>query len=152
MPRVTNKRFLLTNLPFGKEHEEKIYPLIKNVFNNKLEKADDQYSNFDYLSDDMVVELKTRRGDYLQKQYATFPFDAVKFDKWRELKNNNPNLEGYICWLWVDMGRLHYWKIHENSPESNEIDHFPSRWEVDGKEKEVIEVFREDTEMISLKK
>ena len=150
MPHVTNKPFLSINLPFGKTSEAEIYPMIQDIFNNKLEPAEDQYSNFDFLTEDCVVELKTRRGDYLKKQYATFPFDAVKKDKWRELKNENPNLEGYICWLWVDMGRLHYWKIHDNDINSNEVDHFPNQRVVDGKEKEVIEVFREDTEMIVL--
>ena len=148
MPSVVNKPFLKQNLAFGTKSEHKILPLIQHHFCGDLQRADDEFSNFDYISNDCVVELKTRRGNYLERGYGTFPFDAVKLDRYKILKKQNPQLEGYVCWYWKDMNKLHYWKIHTN--DTNDIDHYASHWVVDGISKPVIEVFREDTQCITI--
>ena len=147
MPQIVNKTFLAQNLAFGTKSELKKLPFIKHIFGDDMERAKDIYSNFDYISDNRVVELKTRRGNYIQRKYATFPFDAVKLEKYKSLKQANPNLDAYVCWYWQDMGKFHYWKIHTDD---DIIDHYTSEWIVDGVKKPVVEVWREDTKCISL--
>ena len=147
MPSVINKRFLKQNLTFGLHSESKILPLIKRHFGDTLSPAKDPYSNFDFIGENIVVELKTRRGDHISKGYSTFPFDTCKLEKYDLMKRQNPNLEGYVCWLWEDMHQLYYWKIHDDE---DIVDHFITKWNVDGKQKSVVEVFKEDTTCISL--
>ncbi len=147
MPSVINKPFLRQNLAYRLDAETKIHPFIKKRFSETLKRAKDSYSNFDFLGDNIVLELKTRKGDYIKNRYATFPFDKPKLDRWKTLKKNNPDLVGYVCWWWPDMNVFHYWKIHDDD---DIVDHFLKEWRVDGKDKWVVEVFREDTQKISL--
>ena len=147
MQTIVKKSFLQQNLAFGTQSELKKLPFIKHIFGDDMERAKDIYSNFDYISDNRIVELKTRRGNYIKSLYSTFPFDAVKLEKYKSLKQANPNLDAYVCWYWQDMGKFHYWKIHTDD---DIVDYYTSDWIVEGKKKSVIEVWREDTKCISL--
>ena len=148
MHSVNNKRFLNHNLKFGTKSELKKLPFIQQLFCEELQRPEDKYSNFDYVSPNCIVELKTRRGDYIKRGFGTFPFDAVKLNKYKSLKKHNPQLEAYVCWYWEDMNKFHYWKIHDN--DDNDIDHYITNWNVDGRQKQVVEVFREDTQCITI--
>jgi len=151
MPSVINKPFLKHNLKYGLKSECNILPIIKRQFGNSLQHAKDPYSNFDFIGENIVVELKTRRGNHIQKGYSTFPFDTCKLEKYDLLKKQNPNLQAYVCWYWKDMNVLHYWKIHDNKKKDDEeVDHYITNWNVDGRHKSVVEVFKEDTTCISL--
>ena len=125
MPSVINKPFLNHNLKYGLKSECKILPAIKHHFDNSLKPSPDPYSNFDFIGDNIMVELKTRRGNHIQKRYSTFPFDACKLNKYKMLKKQNPKLQAYVCWYWKDMNKLHYWKIHDNETQDDEeVDHY----------------------------
>jgi len=150
MPCVVNIRNISSNLTFGKQAEKDMLSVIQKSVGMVLKPSNDPYSPFDFSSPDKnsVAELKTRRGDYKQKRYATFPFDACKLEAFERMKKLNPNLEGYIFWWWPDMGVLHRWKINLD-PDS--IQHFASNWIVDGKQKKVIEVHIDETEQTTSK-
>ena len=151
MPSVINKPFLKHNLKYGLNNECKILPVLKHQFDNSLKPSPDPYSNFDFIGDNIMVELKTRRGNHIQKCYSTFPFDTCKLNKYKMLKKENPQLQAYVCWYWKDMNQLHYWKVHDTeTKDDEEVDHYITNWNVDGRQKSVVEVFKEDTQCISL--
>ena len=150
MPSVINKRYIQSNLAFGLANEHSLTPFVKSHFCPSLERAPSEYSNFDFLGDNIVVELKTRKGDYIKKGFPTFPFDTPKLEKFCELKSSNPLLKAYVIWHWIDMGVIHTWEMIPTRAEDNDVEYYLKNWVVDGKRKSVVEVFRECTECIKL--
>jgi len=50
-----------TDIDYGLQKEKEIFEILKNKFDIELKKSDDKFSLFDYYSDNLFIELKSRR-------------------------------------------------------------------------------------------
>ena len=108
----------------GKTSEEKSLPDIKRIFYKDLEIDDYQFASFDYISDKIKVELKTRDdikfvdGKFIHP--TSGELESLKFDKVKMMNAIKENrhrihfleeepLKFYICWKCS--GEYFYWEI-----------------------------------------
>ena len=106
----------------GKKSEEKSLPDIKRIFYKDLELDENPFSHFDYISDKIKVELKTRDdikfidGKFI---HPSGELESLYFDKVKLMDAINQNrcrisldekpLRFYICWKCS--GEYFYWEI-----------------------------------------
>ena len=91
---------------YGKKHENKIKPTIDKIF-GELTLSEDQFANFDFYNNDYYVEHKKR--SIVSDKYESLYFDKVKYDKYLELKEENPKLRFFIIWTCFDGS--HIWEF-----------------------------------------
>jgi hypothetical protein len=122
----------------GKTSEEKSLPDIKQIFYKDLELDENQFSHFDYISDKIKVELKTRDdikfvdGKFIHPsgELESLYFDkvkllnAIKENKYRIQFLEEEPLRFFICWKCS--GEYFYWEIlfKENGWLKNGNDYF----------------------------
>ena len=95
---------------YGKTSENIELDLFKNYFDDDtLELNKDRYAPFDYVGQDVNVELKTRRISYNNAiKFGDLIFSYSKYKKWLLNKKTS-----YIVWKLTDA--MVYWKVHEIS-------------------------------------
>lgn len=122
----------------GKTSEEKSLPDIKEIFYKDLELDENQFAPFDYISNKIKVELKTRDdikfvdGKFI---HPSGELESLYFDKVKLMKAINENkyriqfleeepLRFFICWKCS--GEYFYWEIlfKENGWLKNGNDYF----------------------------
>jgi len=102
------------DLKTGAKGEEEVYAYLSNLFSGLKRTKDNvnygKYFEFDYYTDEMFIELKTR--NITLNQYPTLMFGKNKFLKGEELLKENPDLD--IIYLFNLKDGLYYW-THNSS-------------------------------------
>lgn len=95
---------------YGKTSENIELDLFKKYFDDDtLELSTDRYASFDYVGQDVNVELKTRRISYNNAiKFGDLIFSYSKYKKWLLNKKTS-----YIVWKLTDA--MVYWKLDEIS-------------------------------------
>jgi hypothetical protein len=73
----------------------------KNTIFGKLKEDEDQFANFDFVSEDEKyhIEHKYRPDiDLNNCRYDSLYFDYVKYKRYKELKKIDPEKRFFICW------------------------------------------------------
>ena len=101
-------RDIKKDVVFGNRCEKIIKPIIDNIFGD-LTLSEDKFANFDFYNDNYYVEHKQRsiRGN----QFNSLYFDKVKYNKYLELREENPKLRFFIIWSCLD-GR-YIWEFQD---------------------------------------
>jgi len=104
----------------GKLSEEESIDKLSILFNCQLKQQEDIFSHFDFYSDNIFVELKTRKDIkyidgkfyFKEKELDSLIFDSVKMQSaYQYNKRNNCNKHFYIVWK-IHNDRYFYWKIN----------------------------------------
>ena len=85
----------------------------KNIF-GKLSQDKDNFANFDLVSADkkFYVEHKHRPDiDFKNCRYDSLYFDKIKYDKYIELKKEDPEIRSFI--IWNCSGQRVIWEFKE---------------------------------------
>lgn len=87
----------------GKIEEKKTLDLLnnKNTIFGKLEEDEDPFANFDFVSEDKKyhIEHKYRPDiDLMTCRYDSLYFDRVKYNRFLELKKEDPEKRCFIIW------------------------------------------------------
>ena len=107
----------------GKQSEQESHPDLNNIFKTDLIHDPEQFAHFDFFSDKIFVELKTRpntkfNGEYFihtKKDGTTCILDTLYFDvpkKWQAYKYRNTDKKFFI--VWKCSGEYFYWKINHD--------------------------------------
>ena len=107
----------------GKQSEEESHPDLNNIFKTQLTHDSEQFAHFDFFSDNIFVELKTRpntkfNGEYFihtKKDDSTCILDTLYFDvpkKWQAYKHRNTDKKFFI--VWKCSGEYFYWQINHD--------------------------------------
>ena len=96
---MNNKTRFDKNYEYGKESEKRYKRDLECIFRTKLKYSPNQFANFDYYNDDIMVELKDRSQslNYIEEE------EIIKY--------NNRKI---IDTLWFDKPKLDYAKEHWN--------------------------------------
>jgi len=104
----------------GKLSEEESIDRLSILFNCELKQQEDIFSHFDFYSDNIFVELKTRKDIkfidgkfyFKEKELDSLIFDSIKMQSaYQYNKKNNCIADFYIVWKIHD-DRYFYWKIN----------------------------------------
>jgi hypothetical protein len=104
----------------GKQSEEESLEQLSKLFNCDLKQQEDIFSHFDFYSDNIFVELKTRKDIkyidgkfyFKEKELDSLIFDAVKMrSAYQYNKKNKSNKHFYIVWK-IYGDRYFSWKIN----------------------------------------
>lgn len=132
------------DLELGSKAEDSVKPLLESVFGTLINNNEsNQFDNFDFKNDKFYVEHKFRHDLELQEvktkdnKYYNIKslrnkrayinglmFDKCKYDKYLELKKEDPNLRFFICWTCnptIDKDKIYYWEF---KPDSDEYEEF----------------------------
>tara|TARA_R110001599_G_scaffold222685_2_gene421829 strand:+ start:2588 stop:3058 length:471 start_codon:yes stop_codon:yes gene_type:complete len=118
------------DIAFGKQAEQTVKPLLEKLFGEL--KFNHDTHNFDFSNDKYYVEHKQRNISF--GRYDSLIFDKVKYNKYLELKQENPKLQFFVVWSLQD--DIYMWKINENSEEFYIRDKYDvdlKRWRSDKK-------------------
>jgi hypothetical protein len=99
------------DIAFGKQAEHTVKPLLETLFREL--KFNHDTHNFDFSNDKYYVEHKQRNISF--GRYDSLIFDKVKYDKYLELKQQNPKLQFFVVWSLQD--DIYMWKFTENKDE-----------------------------------
>lgn len=99
------------DIAYGKQAEQTVKPLLEKLFGEL--KFNHDTHNFDFSNDKYYVEHKQRNISF--GRYDSLIFDKVKYNKYLELKQENPKLQFFVVWSLQD--DIYMWKINENSEE-----------------------------------
>lgn len=91
-------RNIKEDLKFGKNAEKIVKPILDDVFGELI--ATDNFNNFDFSNDKYFVEHKQRNIPF--GQYDSLYFDKVKYNRYLELKKENPNIRCFIIWSCIN--------------------------------------------------
>lgn len=104
----------------GKQSEEESLEQLSKLFCCDLKQQEDIFSHFDFYSDNIFVELKTRKDIkyidgkfyFKEKELDSLMFDAVKMrSAYQYNKRNKSNKHFYIVWK-IYGDRYFSWKIN----------------------------------------
>ena len=133
------------DLELGSKAEDSVKPLLESVFGTLINNNEtNQFDNFDFKNDKFYVEHKFRHDLELQEvkyyngtKYYNIKslrnkraringlmFDKCKYDKYLELKKEDPNLRFFICWTCnptIDKDKIYYWEF---KPDDSEYEEF----------------------------
>jgi hypothetical protein len=82
------------DIEFGKKAEKVVKPILEEIFGKLID--GETYDNFDFHNDKYFVEHKQRNVNF--GRYNGLMFDKVKYNKYLQLKKENPKLRFFICW------------------------------------------------------
>ena len=105
------------DVAMGLHNEAKVLKYLnhKNRFNHSLQKTENTYDSFDFINDEYICELKSRRVHHNQYVSAMCGLNKIRDIK----KYGNRKVRFY--WLFTD--GLYYWDYKKNNPfdyENNE--------------------------------
>ena len=133
------------DLKIGSKGEDIVKPLLETVFGTLINNNEsNQFDNFDFKNDKFYVEhkhridlhlteVKTKDNKYYHikslrnprfKPFSGLMFDKCKYDKYLELKKEDPNLRFFICWTCnptIDKDKIYYWEFKPDDSESDEF-------------------------------
>jgi len=101
------------DIKFGKNAERIVKPILEEIFGELQE--GETFDNFDFYNDNYYVEHKQRNVEF--GRYNGLFFDTVKYNKYLQLKNDNPDLRFFIVWSCRN-GR-YIWEFSEVEEEFN---------------------------------
>ena len=107
----------------GKQSEQESHPDLNKIFKTILTHDPQQFAHFDFFSDNIFVELKTRpntkfNGEYFihtKKDGSTCILDTLYFDvpkKWMAYKYRNTDKKFFV--VWKCSGEYFYWQINHD--------------------------------------
>ncbi len=102
------------DLKYGKECEKRVKPVLEELF-GKLTSTDkyNDKENFDFYNKYYFVEHKQRNIRF--GRYDSLYFDKVKYNRYLQLKQQNPDLRFFIVWSCLD--DRYMWEFNENKNE-----------------------------------
>tara|TARA_R110002110_G_scaffold108707_3_gene271341 strand:- start:2937 stop:3404 length:468 start_codon:yes stop_codon:yes gene_type:complete len=101
-----NNKKKIFDIKYGIKNESRLFPVIKKFFNdNKLIKTD-KWCKYDYVSNENIIELKTRRN-VKKRQYDTTILNYTKYKYFKKQKKD--------CYFLIDFDDgLYYWNINDD--------------------------------------
>jgi len=95
----------------SKNNEIKILNIIQNFFNLDIKLFENKYSPFDYYSNDVLFELKSRYNKYNKYETTMIPYHKIMMNK--------ENKKMIFLFLFYD--GLYYYEYNENDYLNNDI-------------------------------
>ena len=101
-----NNKQKLIDIKYGTKNENRLFPVIKKFFNDDELIKTDKWCKYDYISNENLIELKTRRN-VKKKQYDTTILNYSKYKYFKKQKQN--------CYFVIDFDDgLYYWDINDD--------------------------------------
>lgn len=126
---MKHKADLKRDLKIGEIGEKKVHPFLVSKFNEAIVNNNDEnkFANFDFRNEsrDLWIEHKERYR-YNSTGLNTYYFDEVKLERFKQLKQENPSIRGFIVWTFKDCRKI--WEVdldqyHENEEAKWYIEH-----------------------------
>jgi len=112
---MKHKADLKRDLKIGEIGEKKVHPFLESKFNTTIvnNNDEDKFANFDFRNEtrDLWIEHKERYR-YNSTGLNTYYFDEVKLNRFRQLKQENPSIRGFIVWTFKDTRKI--WEVDLN--------------------------------------
>ncbi len=125
---MKHKADMKRDLKIGTIGENKVHPFLETKFKQSFmnNNEDDKFANFDFRNEtaDLWIEHKERYR--YKSNLNTYYFDVVKLNRFKKLKEENPNIRGFIVWTFQDCRKI--WEVdldqfHENEEAKWYIEH-----------------------------
>ena len=150
---MKHKADLKRDLKIGEIGEKKVHPFLISKFYQPIvnNNDEDKFANFDFRneSSDLWIEHKERYR--YKSDLNTYYFDEVKLNRFRKLKEENPNIRGFIVWTFKDCRKI--WEVDLNQFHDNE----EAKWYIEPQHRDfgkgykqhrkVVNVFADETMM-----
>jgi len=103
----------------GKKSELESLDDLSNIFHQDLKISKDKFAHFDFYSDDLEIELKTRKNTFIEngiihhkcRNGRTTTFSSLWFDYPKlEYAIRHPEKAFYVVWKLAD--KYYYWQIN----------------------------------------
>ncbi len=112
---MKHKADIKRDLKIGEIGEKKVHPFLESKFKESIVNNNDEnkYANFDFRNEnrDLWIEHKERYR-YRSTSFNTYFFDEVKLNRFKQLKEMNPNVRGFIVWTFQDCRKI--WEVDLN--------------------------------------
>jgi len=102
----------ISDIEFGLNKEDEYYELLKDCFDETLEKTNNKYNLFDYIGEDCYIELKSRRNTHNK-----YPDTMVGYNKIEFANSTYKNV--VFCFAFTD--GLYYYKFNKDDLTHNKL-------------------------------
>ena len=100
-----NNKQKIFDIKYGTKNESRLYPVVKKFFHDDGLIKTDKWCKYDYVSDENLIELKTR--NVKKRQYDTTILNYSKYKYFKKQKKD--------CYFVIDFDDgLYYWDINDD--------------------------------------
>tara|TARA_R100000231_G_C5286200_1_gene153171 strand:+ start:179 stop:667 length:489 start_codon:yes stop_codon:yes gene_type:complete len=112
-----NNKVYLSDLKSGNINEDKVFNwLNQNIYKEEpLEKSPDKYSVFDFVSKEVIIELKSRNVDYRSFRSTMIGLNKIKYaNKLLEDLSESVLTRPQVLFLFLFKDGLYQWELNNN--------------------------------------